>query len=121
MASILVIEDDVGCRGVLRYVLEAEGHEVNEAVEGAEGLELCRADPPDLLITDLLMPGQEGLETIRMVREEFPDIRVLAISGAVMRGAGDMLVVAERLGAHGTIAKPFHPDDIVRIVREVLE
>ena len=98
MARIVVIDDDRSCRETVRRALVLDGHEVELAAEGEEGMRLCRAHPPDLVITDLFMPGKEGMETIQALRREFPDVGIIAVSGSIRRGAGDLLAVARRLG-----------------------
>jgi CheY-like chemotaxis protein len=79
--KILVIDDEEAMRGYLRLLLEKEGYAVREAADGHAGLAACRADPPDLVITDLVMPRMGGLETIRELRRAFPRVCIIAISG----------------------------------------
>ena len=120
MERIIVIDDDRNCRETVRRALVLDGHEVELAAEGEGGLRLCRAHPPDLVITDLFMPGMEGIETIRALRGEFPDVGIIAVSGSIRRGAGDLLTVALRLGAQATLDKPFDADVLLVAVRSVL-
>ena len=120
MARIVVIDDDRHCRETARRALALDGHEVELAAEGEEGLRLCWARPPDLVITDLFMPGMEGMETIRALRSEFPEVGIIAVSGSIQRGAGDLLAVALRLGAQVTLDKPFDIDILLAAVRSVL-
>ena len=82
MASILVIDDDEALRLLLREMLQADGHAVREAANGREGLALYRAQPADLVITDILMPEQDGMEVILELTREFLDARVIAMTGA---------------------------------------
>ena len=121
MAAVLVIDDDPSYRTALRRALVLEGFRVILASDGDEGLELFRMRPPDLVVVDLFMPGQEGLATIREMREESPEIPILAISGAASRGLGGLLRMAELQGATRTIAKPFDDGFFVEIVRELLD
>ena len=81
MARILVIDDDDQILRTLHQVLEMEGHEVVDASNGKEGIKLFRENGADLIITDIVMPEKEGLETIMELRRDFPDIKVIAISG----------------------------------------
>ena len=67
MARILVIDDDVPLQNMLRLTLKLLGHEVEQAFDGAEGLRLCQTSPPDVVLTDILMPNQDGLQTIRQL------------------------------------------------------
>ena len=101
-------------------VLGRAGYRVTEAGEGAEGLRLQRDEPADLIITDLIMPGKEGLETIMELRRQFPLVKVVAISGGGRNKAGDYLPVAKKLGANRTLAKPFLPADLLSVVAELL-
>lgn len=118
MAFILVIDDDPDTREVLKGTLEAAGHEVALATDGKQGVQMYRARRADLVITDLYMPGQEGLETIKQLRMEFPEIRVVAMSGKPT--GGTMLSVAQRLGAVAVLAKPFLPAELLSAVEQAL-
>jgi CheY-like chemotaxis protein len=117
---ILLIEDDPSVRLFMAKVLGRAGYRVTEAGEGAEGLRLQRDEPADLIITDLIMPGKEGLETIMELRRQFPLVKVVAISGGGRNKAGDYLPVAKKLGANRTLAKPFLPADLLSVVAELL-
>ncbi len=122
MIRILVIDDDAIVRGVLKDLLRAEGYEVLEATNGKEGVRLYRESPTDLIITDLFMPEQEGIETIVELRRAYPAVKIVAISGGNKSMSGiDYLRMAEQLGARRTVTKPFDIDDLLRAVREVLE
>lgn len=121
MQQILVIEDDKLMRGLLRLVLEHSGYNVVQAENGRDGVKFYRQNPTDLVITDLIMPGQEGLETIRELKREFPEVNIIAISGGGFNEPGEYLHVAELLGARRTLAKPFHQVKLLRAVRELLE
>ena len=94
--KILVIDDDEAMRGYLRMVLEKEGYAVTDAAEGHQGLEACHADLPDLVITDLVMPIKGGLETIRDLKRDFPQLHIIAISGY---GNDHEMQAARSLGA----------------------
>jgi CheY-like chemotaxis protein len=117
MTDILVIDDDEQVRRVIVRILAAAGHVVREAADGRAGLRLFRAMRPRLVITDLVMPEQEGIETIRTMSREAPEIPILAISGA----AGPLyLPMATSLGATATLAKPFGADELLAIVAGLL-
>jgi len=108
MSSVLVVDDQDQVRQLIRETLEQAGYEVEEARDGKEGLELYRAKLPDLVIMDLLMPDQDGLEAIMRLRREFPDTRVIAMTGGShMIGILNFLDVAKMLGARRTLQKPF--------------
>jgi CheY-like chemotaxis protein len=102
-ARILVVDDDAGVREVLQSMLEAAGYTVLVAVNGREALAALRESAFDCIITDLVMPEQEGIETIKMIRRDYPDLGIIAMSGAF---GGDYLRIASYLGAHATLAKP---------------
>ncbi|RMF90686.1 MAG: response regulator [Nitrospinota bacterium] len=121
MKRILVIDDEAPVRRMLRQTLEYAGYTVVEAEDGKEGLKQYRAEPADLVITDILMPEKEGLETIRELRREFPETKIIAISGGGRSGVLDFLNVAEKLGAHRTFHKPFSLQDLLTAIRELLE
>jgi DNA-binding NtrC family response regulator len=120
MAKILIIDDDDQMRSMLLQMLARAGHEVVEARNGMEGIALFRATPTELIITDLIMPEKEGIETIIELRKEFPEVRIIAISGGGKTGLLDFLPLAKRLGAARTLAKPFERHTLVEAVEEVL-
>lgn len=120
MARILVIDDDQAIRGTIRKILERSGHEVREAEDGVEGLKLFREDRPDLVVTDLVMPRKEGIETIIEIRAECPDVRILAVSGAETSVPAGRLFDAEALGADASLAKPFTVDQLRKAVAALL-
>ena len=121
MARILVIDDDEQLRRMLCMALRRAGYVVVEAGNGNEGLERFREAPTDLIITDLLMPEKEGLETIMDIRREFPDAKIIAMSGGGRAGNLNFLRVAERLGAQRTIAKPFNLQALLAAVQDLLQ
>jgi len=120
MAWILVIEDDDHVRGMLRQMLRGEGYEVMEAAEGGAGLKLYREKPADLVITDIVMPGKEGLETIMELRRSYPRVKIIAISGGGRLGPRDYLQTAKLLGAHRIFFKPFEMKELLQAVQELL-
>ena len=120
MARILVIEDVDEVRWVIRRTLESEGYEVVEASDGVEGTRLFREKPADLIVTDIIMPDKEGIETIRELRSDFPDVKIVAISGGGKIGPFDYLELAKKFGASRTLAKPFGVEELVEAVRELL-
>lgn len=120
MARILVIDDDDRIRRMLRAALELEGHEVIEAGEGEEALRLHRAAPAELVITDILMPGSDGLEVIMTLRREAPALKVIAMSGGGHFQQMNVLGMAEPLGAFASLRKPFDVDAMIETVRRAL-
>ena len=113
MPRILVVDDDAAIRELLHFVLEEEGYEVIEAVDGAEGLQRYQADPTDLVITDLKMPGMDGLELLMALRRIVPTPVLMAISGD-----RDALTRAQDLTPH-TFAKPLPLEQILAAVRNL--
>jgi DNA-binding response OmpR family regulator len=120
MAHILVIEDDEHMRGSLAQTLERLGHRVTTAVDGRAGVESAAAAPPDLVITDLIMPEKEGLETIVELRQQHPLVRIIAMSGGGRLSNEDYLHLAKRFGAHFTLAKPFTRDELKAVLAQAL-
>jgi DNA-binding response OmpR family regulator len=107
MSRILLVEDDQGLRGVLRLVLEQSGHDVTEAESGADVESLVSRRAPELVITDVMMPGVDGVEVVRSLKRCLPDVPVLAISGGGDSHGLHLLELLEKLGASGTLKKPF--------------
>lgn len=114
---ILVADDNEQVRSVIRRSLEFAGYSVREVANGEEAVRALHATAFDLVITDILMPEKDGLETIMYLRRENPGTKVIAISGA----ANELFLTDARgLGAVSVLAKPFTPDDLLRLVRSVL-
>jgi CheY-like chemotaxis protein len=121
MTSILVVDDDDEFRSMLVESLSQAGYAVTEARDGREGLHMYRNHPRDLIITDLIMPEKEGLETIEEFRRDYPGIRIIAISGGSRHGPFDYLKMARALGARQVLAKPFSRQEILDAITQVLE
>jgi len=120
MARILIIDDDAALRRTMRKIVERLGHVVGEAENGLMGLSLFRQGSYDLVVTDLLMPEKEGIETIMELREEAPGVKILAVSGGMMMDRTGPLDDAEALGADASLPKPFAVDDFIAIVERLL-
>ena len=116
MARILIIDDEELARFTIRDILETAGHEVVEAQNGNEGLAFQRAAPFDLVVTDIIMPEKEGVETIIELKQEFPDLGIVAISGGGRTRNLDFLQLAEQYGADRVLAKPFVEEDLLEAV-----
>jgi len=121
MAPILIIDDDPQVNNLLQDVLEFEGYQVITAQRAAEGLHQLETTKVDLVITDVLMPDKEGLETIRELRQLYPQTKILAISGGLTQGGVNVLDIAKRLGANQVLPKPFDVQDLINSVRMLLE
>lgn len=119
MASILLIDDDDMLRKLLADTLARAGHNVVQAGDGAQGMDLFRATPIDLVVTDLIMPVQEGVETILQLRHEAPHLPIIAMSGGVSN-APLYLEIATKVGAQCVLPKPFTPRELIAAVDELL-
>jgi DNA-binding NtrC family response regulator len=120
-SRILIIDDDVVTREILNELLETEGYLLANASNGKIGLTLHKKKPFDLIITDIIMPEMEGLETIKEIRDISPQVKIIAISGGGRIDSNDYLYMAGKLGAHLTFHKPLDPEEIVKGVRELLD
>jgi YesN/AraC family two-component response regulator len=121
MSQILIIDDDPQILNMLGQILKREGHEVVEALDGKEGLKLYRENPTDLIITDIIMPVKEGIETIMELQRDFPDVKIIAISGGGHNNYPDeYLYIARMLGVQKTFAKPISREELLKAVRELL-
>ena len=121
MASVLVIDDEALIRRMLRRVLETEGYEVMDAADGSKGVELYREHPADLVLTDIFMPNKEGLETIMTLKRDFPEVRILAMSGGGVISSKSSLHMAKGLGAVHVYVKPFEIEDFLKDIGELLD
>ncbi len=120
MVRILVIDDELSVLEVLREILQLEGYDVVTAANGEEGLELFKKTPCDLVITDMVMPVKDGLQTILDLRKENPDLPVIAMSGGGAISKERYLAVAGYLDRVITIAKPFSVKSITEAVVKLL-
>lgn len=120
MARILIIDDDSPTRRMLRQALEYAGHSVVEAQDGRQGIQHHRTMPVDLILTDILMPEKEGLETIMELRRDFPGLKIIAMSGGLDTGQFNFLTIAQKLGAHTTLRKPFGLQEMLNTIQQVL-
>jgi len=120
VARILIVDDDSEIREMLRQFLEKQKHEVRVASDGKEALRLQSEHPAELMITDIVMPEKEGLETIMECRRLSPGIKIIAISGGGKIGAKDYLSVARAFGAQKTLLKPFGLKELSDALQELL-
>jgi CheY-like chemotaxis protein len=119
MARILIVDDDEAVLAAISILLKAEGHSIATARDGFEGTKRLRADPSDLVLTDIVMPNCEGLETIVALRRDFPEIGIIAMSGAGI-GSDIYLAAGARLGAHCTLSKPFTSAELINSISVTL-
>ncbi len=120
MAKILVIEDEDSFRNVLVKMLTKAGFEVRQAGDGNQALQVCAQFMPDLVLTDIIMPDKEGLETIQELLEISPKLKIVAMSGGGRFGPDSYLPLAEKLGAKATLQKPFLREQLLKTLAEVL-
>ena len=122
MSSILVVDDEEQVRKLIVETLAQAGYEVQEARDGREALQQYREKHVDLVIMDILMPDQDGLESIAALRQEFPEVKVIAITGGTdMIGILGFLDVAKMLGASRTLQKPFEMHTLLDTVAAELQ
>jgi DNA-binding response OmpR family regulator len=121
MARILIIDDEAMMRDLLKRILEREGYETVTASSGNDGIKIHRENPADLIITDLIMPEKEGIETIMELRRDFKDVKIIAMSGGGKIDPETYLHMAKILGAIKTIAKPFDRKELLKTIQELLE
>ncbi len=120
MPRILLVDDDELLRGVLHQILVRAGYDVDDAPNGKVAVQGYRRQRCDVVITDIVMPDEEGLGTIRELRRVDPNAKIIAISGGGLGKAGDYLGIAQMLGAMRTLAKPFFPEALLAMIAEVL-
>jgi CheY-like chemotaxis protein len=121
MKKILVIEDNAIVRNTMMRILQSAGYTVVTANDGLEGVALFRQEMPDLVISDIIMPQQEGIGTIRQILAEFPGTKIIAISGGGRIGNTDFLQIARKMGAIDAMPKPFDPDDLLDRISDHLK
>ncbi len=116
-ASVLIVDDDPAVLAVLRSILTESGYEVADAMDGRKAVAKFRLARPDVVITDIVMPDQEGVETISLLKRESPGLKIIAMSGAI---GGRYLRVAELMGADATLQKPIKTDQLLDALKKVL-
>jgi two-component system chemotaxis response regulator CheY len=121
VARILVVDDEPHVRDVVRRTLEHAGHDVTDAEDGLKALNYCRANPVDLVVTDLFMPVMDGLELIVQLGEKCPGTKVLAISGAVYEKRPRFLEIAGRMASVVTLSKPFTVEELLNAAQAALD
>jgi CheY-like chemotaxis protein len=120
MAHILVIDDDPVVRRVVTLALEAAGHSVLRCENGRKAVAYLQHDHADLLITDIVMPEMDGVETLRAARQLDPNLPILAISGGGSFDPKDYLGIAQAFGATAILSKPFRPTELMDLVSQLL-
>lgn len=120
MARILIVDDDPALLSSVSRALELKGHEVAQASDGRRALEQFRAQPADLVLTDIYMPDVDGLEFTRALGREFVGAKIVAMSGGVLQDRDQALEIARRMGAVATLPKPFALEQLYEVVSTVL-
>lgn len=120
MVRILIIDDEDLVQDTVGRILGSDGYEVQRSANGSEGIKRCSEEAFDVVITDLIMPGQEGVETIASLRRRHPRIKIIAMTGGSRVGHTDVLQLARKAGADRGIRKPFEPDDLLSAVRALV-
>jgi DNA-binding response OmpR family regulator len=119
MAGILVVDDDREIRDMLKRLLERAHYDVETAEDGKQALQMFQAKTYDVVITDILMPEKEGIETIIELRKQHSDLKIIAISGGGRGDAGHYLQVARAFGADRSFGKPFECMEILQAMEEL--
>ena len=121
MARILIVDDDMAIRALLRSYLESDGHQVDEAVDGKRASLLYRVNPFDIVITDIFMPEQDGLELIIELKVDFHDVKIISISGGGQKMDTQLyLRLTKFLGAVRQLEKPFTREQVLEAVHRLL-
>ena len=119
-ATVLVVDDDADLLRTLARRFHLAGSRVTVAKDGDEALARFNQSTPTVVVTDILMPNREGVETIMKMKERSPEVKILAISGGGLLGAAGVLDLARRLGADAVLAKPFRSDQVLEAVRKLI-
>lgn len=114
---ILVVDDDPRVREVLSAMLESAGYDVSLASNGRDAVSILETQRFTAILTDLVMPEQEGIETIKLIRRDYPELKIIAMSGAF---GGDYLRIAGYLGAHSTLAKPINMETLISTLQKTI-
>tara|TARA_E500000318_G_scaffold55810_1_gene51854 strand:+ start:22504 stop:22869 length:366 start_codon:yes stop_codon:yes gene_type:complete len=120
MSAILVVDDDKSLRDLLSVVLRERGYDVETAEEGSAALELMAHARFEMVISDIIMPGKEGMETIKEIRTLYPDVQIIAMSTGGSVGNSHVLEYARMIGAHETIRKPVELPNLITTVERML-
>ncbi len=120
MSSVLLVDDDDALRITLREILEIDGYEVVEACDAVKGIKLYRERPLDIIITDIMMKGESGITVIEKLRRDYPDVKIIAISGAFSMEKPGFLRMAKILGANKVLFKPFGRAEMLTAIEELL-
>ncbi|MBW2195074.1 MAG: response regulator [Deltaproteobacteria bacterium] len=118
--KVVVIDDNAEIRHVIELKLRTQGYKVITAANGKEGLNLIKSKQPDVVITDIIMPEKEGIEVITEVRRDFPNVKIIAMSGGGLIGPHEYLSWTKMMGVQRTFTKPFAINEILEAVNELV-
>ncbi len=118
--KVLIIDDDDLVRLTARNILQKAGCSIFEADNGVAGIKLFKQEQPTIVITDMLMPDKEGLETITEIRKLSATAKIIAMSGGGNSKNMTYLQMALKVGAHHTLKKPFKPDELLSVIKIVM-
>ncbi len=121
MKSVLVVDDEPGMREMVKQLLLNEGYHVLEASNGKHAMEFLKNESPELVITDIIMEEMDGVEIIMEIRENYPDVKIIAMSGGSKISSEDYLESASDLGADRIFNKPFALSDMLSAIKELIE
>ncbi len=121
MKSVLVVDDEPGMREMVKQLLLNEGYRVLEASNGKHAMEFLKNETPELVITDIIMEEMDGVEIIMEIRENYPDVKIIAMSGGSKISSEDYLESAADLGADRIFNKPFALSDMLNAIKELIE
>ncbi len=120
MSRVLLVDDDVPFLKMLSHALQLAGYSVVSAETGGEALQKLREEPAAAVVLDIIMPEMDGIEALRKLRENCPELPVIVMSGGGRLAAKCYLPMAQRLGATAALEKPFRPGDLVKLLRELI-
>jgi len=120
MLKLIVIDDDDDVREIIKTFLKDRGFEIFLSENGEEGLAFQKEINADLVITDIVMPKKEGIQTILELRRDYPNLKIIAISGGGFHSANDNLEIAQNFGANAILPKPFKQNELIEIVDKVI-
>jgi DNA-binding response OmpR family regulator len=120
MCKVILIDDDIELLRQMATAFHSAGYNVRAAPDGEAGLAHFMAEAAELVVTDIIMPNREGIETIVELRKASPTVKVIAISGGYRIGPDDFLQLARHVGADGALAKPFRLAELVALAGKLL-
>lgn len=118
--AILIIDDEEAVRSSIELLLTIHGYRVHTAADGERGVEALARHSPDVVLTDIVMPGSEGIEAIMRIKQQAPAVKVIAMSGGARINGQDFLAVARRVGADECLEKPFEADELMAALARCL-